>query len=95
MMNGRIRKIRAYTALRRTTKDGTWYLSELIYQNQERFRELYRNCAARCREEGDGAGEALWSDDENMKLIPVEVEIPDGVKMMNIDCAASVEGGAK
>lgn len=60
-----------------------------------RFDELRRLCAERCDREGDAEGAAAWRDESGVKLIPVEVEIPDGIELMNIDCAASGEGGAE
>ena len=88
------RKIKAWTAMRRTHRDGPWYMSEFIYRDARRFDELRRLCAERCDREGDAEGAAAWRDESGVKLIPVEVEIPDGVELMNIDCAEE-EGGAE
>jgi hypothetical protein len=89
------RKVKAWTAMYRTCRDGSWYMSEFIYRDARRFDELRRLCAERCDREGDSYGAAMWRDESCAKLIPVEVEIPDGVELIDIDCAASGEGGAE
>ena len=77
-------KVKAYTALRRTHRDGPWYMSEFIYRDAEQFRELYRYCAECCDREGDSNGAAWWRDAENIKIIPVEVELPDGIEIIDL-----------
>lgn len=88
-------KVKAYTALRRTRRDGPWYMSEFIYRDAERFRELYRNCAELCDREGDSYGAAMWRDDENIKIIPVEVELPDGIEIIDLDTTQPTQEGDK
>ena len=77
-------KVKAYTALHRTRRDGPWYMSQFIYRDARQFDELRRLCADRCDREGDSYGAAMWRDDENIKIVPVEVELPDGVEIIDL-----------
>lgn len=78
-------KVKAYTALHRTRRDGPWYMSEFIYRDARQFDELRRRCAERCDREGDSYGAAMWRDAENIKIAPVEVELPDGIEIIDLD----------
>ena len=82
-------KVKAYTALHRTRRGGPWYMSEFIYRDARRFDELRRQCAEQCDKRGDSYGAAMWRDDENIRIVPVEVELPDGVELIDLDTASS------
>ena len=82
-------KVKAYTALHRTRRDCPWYMSQFIYREAREFDELRRLCAKQCDREGDSYGAAMWRDDVNIKIIPVEVVLPDGVEMIDLDTTSS------
>jgi hypothetical protein len=82
-------KVKAYTSLHRTHRDGPWYLSGLIYCDARKFDELRRRCAERCDMEGDSYGAEIWRDAENTKIVPVDVELPDGIEIINLDATST------
>lgn len=82
-------KVKAYTAIHRTSPGGPWYMSGFIYRDARKFDEQRIRCAELCDMEGDSYGAEMWRDSENIKIVPVEVELPDGVELIDLDSTSN------